>query len=288
VVRASPWCPRRGCATLKPCLVAFHAHPDDEAIFTGGTIVRAVRRGWRVLLVVATSGESGARPGWVTNDLAAQRRSETELAARLLGVERVVFLGYRDSGVEGRRARCTDEDGVPTQAGSSGPPTLAAASIAFVAKQLRRILVDECAVALTSYDRHGIYGHRDHVCVHEIAALAVQGTICDLMEATVSRTALRAVRAELLGRGLDPDVWPASLVERIGVKCDCGLLEVDVAPELPLKVQAVAAHASQVVEASSFMGLPPGAFHRLLGVEWFRPARVVDGRFAQLVGSVRA
>lgn len=51
------------------------------------------------------------------------------------------------------------------------------------------------------------------------------------------------------------------------------------------KLQAVAAHASQVVEAASFMGLPPGAFHRLLSVEWYRPAQIIDGRFNNLVGA---
>ena len=35
---------------MSPVLVVLHAHPDDEAIFTGGTIVRAVRAGWRVVL----------------------------------------------------------------------------------------------------------------------------------------------------------------------------------------------------------------------------------------------
>jgi len=270
---------------VRPCLVSFHAHPDDEAIFTGGTIARAARAGWRVVLVVATSGESGQTPAWVERDLAAHRRAETEASARLLGVERVVFLGYRDSGVDaGPRHDSTSPDETGREPGDEAP-TLAAASVLDAAERLRRILIDERAAVLTSYDGDGIYGHRDHVRVHQIAAAAVADTVCDLVEATISRPVVRAMREELVSRGLEPGVWPAGLVDRVGVEDDGELLAVDVADELALKLRAMAAHASQVVEASSFMGLPPGAFHRLLGVEWFRPASVVDGRFAELVGA---
>ena len=40
-------------------LLAFHAHPDDEAIATGGTMRLAADAGHRVVLVVATRGECG-------------------------------------------------------------------------------------------------------------------------------------------------------------------------------------------------------------------------------------
>ena len=37
-------------------LVAFHAHPDDEALLTAGTMARAAAEGHRVVLVLATDG----------------------------------------------------------------------------------------------------------------------------------------------------------------------------------------------------------------------------------------
>jgi hypothetical protein len=61
------------------------------------------------------------------------------------------------------------------------------------------------------------------------------------------------------------------------------VIAVDVRIFLSQKVAAFAAHASQVIEASNFMGLPPGAFHHLLGVEWFHPVHTVDGRFGRLL-----
>ena len=85
-------------------LVTFHAHPDDEAIATGGIMARAAAEGHRVVLVVATRGELGEvddgflDPG---ETLAERRVVETGRAAEALGVARVEFLGYTDSGMDG-------------------------------------------------------------------------------------------------------------------------------------------------------------------------------------------
>jgi LmbE family N-acetylglucosaminyl deacetylase len=71
-------------------VVAFHAHPDDEALLTGGTLARAAAEGHRVVVVMATT------PARV--DRAELRRRELEESAATLGVARVVHLGYADSG----------------------------------------------------------------------------------------------------------------------------------------------------------------------------------------------
>ncbi len=45
-------------------LVCFHAHPDDEALSTGGLMAKAASDGHRVVLVCATRGEHGEpKPG---------------------------------------------------------------------------------------------------------------------------------------------------------------------------------------------------------------------------------
>ena len=84
-------------------LVAFHAHPDDEALTTGGTSPRASAEGHRVVLVVATNGEFGESPDDLApgETLVDRRRAETDRSAATLGVHRVVWLGYRDSGMTG-------------------------------------------------------------------------------------------------------------------------------------------------------------------------------------------
>ncbi|MFZ1287834.1 MAG: PIG-L family deacetylase, partial [Candidatus Phosphoribacter sp.] len=40
-------------------VLAFHAHPDDEALLTGGSLARAAADGHRVVVVTATDGALG-------------------------------------------------------------------------------------------------------------------------------------------------------------------------------------------------------------------------------------
>ena len=62
-------------------IVFVHAHPDDEAIFTGVTMSRLAAFGARVVLVTATAGEEGGT--------AARRLAELEAACASLGVARL-------------------------------------------------------------------------------------------------------------------------------------------------------------------------------------------------------
>ena len=49
-------------ATDRQTIVFFHAHPDDEAIFSGGTMARLAAIGHRVVVVMATSGGQAGFP----------------------------------------------------------------------------------------------------------------------------------------------------------------------------------------------------------------------------------
>src|SRR5437762_2988802 len=84
-------------------VVFVHAHPDDEAIFTAGTMCLLAEAGHRVVLVVATGGELGLphEDAAGPDHLAGVRRAETERAAGMLQVARTEFLGYHDSGMLG-------------------------------------------------------------------------------------------------------------------------------------------------------------------------------------------
>src|ERR1700753_4360317 len=98
---------RNGGREVPYTLVSFHAHPDDEALFTGGTLARAAAEGHRVILVVATAGEAGLAATSLVGDgvLADRRMAELERAAAALGCRRVHLLGYDDSGLDGRAGR---------------------------------------------------------------------------------------------------------------------------------------------------------------------------------------
>src|SRR3954452_4150387 len=85
-------------------VVFFHAHPDDEAIATGGTMAKLAAAGHRIVLVTATRGEHGeVEEGFLDEGeaLGARREQETHAAAEALGAARVEFLGYVDSGMMG-------------------------------------------------------------------------------------------------------------------------------------------------------------------------------------------
>ena len=71
-------------------VVAFHAHPDDEVLLTGGTLARLAAEGHRTVVVVACCGGLGADP--------ETRLAELRVSAARLSVARVVHLGYADSG----------------------------------------------------------------------------------------------------------------------------------------------------------------------------------------------
>lgn len=155
-------------------LVAFHAHPDDEAVLTGGTLAGAVEAGHRVILVTATDG----RVGDEDDDI---RMDELLSSASVLGVHRVECLGYADSG-----------DGPVFYPDPPGRVRFARAEVEAAAQRLAAILRDENAQLLLSYQPNGGYGHRDHVQVHHVGKRAAElAATPRVLEATMPRELLR-------------------------------------------------------------------------------------------------
>jgi len=235
-------------------VVFLHAHPDDEAIFTGGTIAMLSQRQTRVVVVVATDGDVGAP--------AEVREAETRAAGALLGVARIEFLGYRDSGMTGEASAATG--------------TFAGAPIDEAALRVAELLRDEAASALVVYDEHGIYGHPDHVKVHDVGMRAAQAAGVDCVyEATVDREYLHFVETHLVVEAGVPggkerharDLGLAA--SALGVPTVAITTTVDVHPVLDMKRAAMAAHASQIPETASPMRLPAAAFRDVYGFEWY-------------------
>lgn len=241
-------------------LVTFHAHPDDEAIATGGVMAKTAAEGHRVVLVVATRGEHAG----VGHDVLAQgetlaerRVAETVRAAEILGVARVEFLGYVDSGMIG--APENDADG-----------SFWSADVEEAAARLAAILEEERAAAVTVYDDNGVYGHPDHIQVHRVGIRAAELAGTPLVyEATMNRDhiiRLMRARPDEIARLPDaPDPEEMSL----GVSEDRITTAVDVRDYVELKRAAMAAHESQIPESSFFLQMPPEAFREAFGYEWF-------------------
>uniref|UniRef100_UPI001E5CEE7B PIG-L deacetylase family protein n=1 Tax=Catenulispora pinisilvae TaxID=2705253 RepID=UPI001E5CEE7B len=163
-------------ATATPkTVVAFHAHPDDEVLLTGGTLARLAAEGHRTVIVVACDGAMGdaTEPG------ALVRLDELRASARVLGVARVHHLGYADSG-----------HGALLFPDPPDRTRFVRASVDEAAKLLAAVLEEEHADLLLSYDAAGGYGHRDHVHVHDVGARAAELTGVRVLEATVPREPL--------------------------------------------------------------------------------------------------
>jgi LmbE family N-acetylglucosaminyl deacetylase len=228
-------------------------HPDDEAIFCGGTIRALAELGHRVVIVAATSGDSA--DGAPSATLRETRRRELEDAAGILGADAVHHLGYVDSGI--------------------GP---AAGSESFVhvpeedaAGALAAILRSEGVVALVADGPEGIYGHPDHVHAHRIAVRAGElAGVPTRYEVTVDREHLHFVDTHVVHDATQAvtAMWRGE-PRRYGhstVEID---LVVDVRAHIAAKRAAFAAHASQLPDHSSPMQLDERAFAAVYGLEWF-------------------
>lgn len=260
-------------------IVFFHAHPDDEVSQTAGTMARAAAEGHRVVTVFATNGEHGEAP----DDLASgetvidRRRREAETAARVLGVERIHWLGFRDSGMTGWEQ-------------NQDPASFVQADVDDAAKRLAQILEWERADVVVGYDWHGNYGHPDHVKVHHVARRATELVAAGrpkLLESTMNRDLIRTMHLGLVAAGgpvdWDPDV-PMDDGNPLGEPESAISLQVDVSDFLHLKRTAMEAHRSQATDIESFLALPPDAFRLAFGTEHFIESSHQGGETAMRLG----
>jgi LmbE family N-acetylglucosaminyl deacetylase len=245
-------------------IVFFHAHPDDEALFTGGTMARLAAEGHRVVLVTATAGEAGlaATELTETGSLGDLRMRELAASAKALGCARVVGLGYQDSGMPGHHPR-TDETFSQT------PPHRAASRLA-------QLLDEEGAEVLTMYDPEGGYGHPDHIHVHRVGSLAAQmASTAVRLEVTVDRRALqRALRLIAWSTRANADFSPARF-NSLYTHPDRITHRVNVSGYLRQKRASMQAHLSQTTAdhttrtLTRFLQLPDPLFRLAFGREWF-------------------
>lgn len=148
-------------------LLTVHAHPDDEAIGTGGTMAKAVAAGHRVVLVTCTRGELGeiVVPDLATPEnhrrLGELRAVELEEAMHELGVKEWDTLGYRDSDMMGRP-------------GNLDPRCFWQADLDEAIGRLVWLVRRYRPDVITTYNEYGGYGHPDHIRAHQVAVGAFE------------------------------------------------------------------------------------------------------------------
>ncbi|TDV47075.1 N-acetyl-1-D-myo-inositol-2-amino-2-deoxy-alpha-D-glucopyranoside deacetylase [Actinophytocola oryzae] len=229
--------------TAAPRLLLVHAHPDDESLWTGGTIARYAAAGVQVTLVTCTLGEEGevippslrSLASDAADQLGGYRIGELRAACSALGVSDHRWLGgvgrWRDSGMAG-----TEANRHP-RAFASGDLDEQAAALAEVVERVRPQVV-------ITYGPDGGYGHPDHVRAHEVTMAACDG-VDRVFFAVTSRGATEAGVAALAGyadlpfRLPEPDELPVT-------DDDVITTVVDTAEALSVKMRAMAAHPTQI------------------------------------------
>ncbi|MDQ2710307.1 MAG: PIG-L family deacetylase, partial [Actinomycetota bacterium] len=227
-------------------VLALHAHPDDEAIFTGITLRRLADAGARIVLVLATAGELGTSrlPLAAGESVARRRIAELERSAELLGVSRLVLLGRRDSGLPGWPS-------------GSHPRALAGSDLVELGRRVAEIAQAESAETLIYDDEGGVYGHPDHRTTHRIGAVAA-----GLTGAAAYRVTVDQERAGQLVRSA-----AAAAKVSFGRPVEDIALAVTGGPEhLARKYAAITAHASQIDPDA----VPVNGFAAGYGTEWYR------------------
>jgi LmbE family N-acetylglucosaminyl deacetylase len=238
-------------------IVAFHAHSDDEVLLTGGTIARAAADGHRVVIIVATDNRK------------ATRMNELRASAAILGAHRVEHLGYADSG-----------HGPILFPDPPDQRRFVRADTEEAADRLAKILCEEHADVLLSYDPNGGYGHRDHVKVHEVGKRAAElAGVERVLEATMPRDFV--VRMTHVIRSLRiPFRYDIDELRKAYSASSAITHRVNVRRFARQKQRALAAHHSQVTGTGRLSAvmrllvrLPVPVFGLLLGREWFVDSR---------------
>ena len=103
--RVMPGVREMSAADLAAPALVFAPHPDDETLGCGGTIIRKVRAGARVGIVVMTDGARSHAKYMAPARLAEIRAGEALAAASVLGVaaDHVSLLGCPDGQLASRR-----------------------------------------------------------------------------------------------------------------------------------------------------------------------------------------
>ncbi len=187
------------------------AHPDDAEFVCAGTVARWTSEGSEVVYLLVTSGDKGSNdPTMTPEQLVAIREAEQRAAARVLGVQQVEFLRYRDAEVVADLRLRRD-----------------------LVRAIRRFRPDAvvCQDPTSRYFGQEYIQHPDHIAVGEATLAAVFPSARD-----------RLTFPELLEEGLEPHVVPYVYLS--------GAREPDVFVDITAfferKVEALRAHRSQL------------------------------------------
>jgi LmbE family N-acetylglucosaminyl deacetylase len=230
-------------------LLAIFAHPDDESYGAGGVMALAAASGNPVWVLCVTNGDQGGRPGETNVDHSLDpeiRRTELRCACEAMGISEPIFLGYRDSGMEGW--------GAP-------PGSLSLADPGEVVERMLEVIRRLRPAVIVTFDPGGVYGHPDHVATSATATAAYRQAAAEpggpvaLYHQALPRSRIAAMRAGMeeerrrSGETEAPsedDLRQQEAFESLARPDEEITTIVQIGPVLERKIAALACHDSQM------------------------------------------
>jgi LmbE family N-acetylglucosaminyl deacetylase len=257
-------------------LMAVHAHPDDEAISTGGVFARYGDEGIRTVLVTCTDGGCGdgpgglkpGEPGFDRDEVVKARQVELARSCEVLGIDHQENLGYPDSGMMG----WPDND---------APGSFWSTPIEESSARLAELMQRYQPQVVVTYDANGFYGHPDHIQAHRItmAAAEATGIPAKVYFTAVPRSRMAALGQRLQELGIEApggdegDETESGPREEWGTPDEEVTTYVDVTGTTDRKFDSLLAHASQS-DNIFFVRMGREVFNEIMGWESF--VRAVD------------
>jgi mycothiol S-conjugate amidase len=265
-------------------LLSVHAHPDDEASKGSATVAKYAAEGIGGVLVCCTGGEEGdiLNPAVDTPEIRANlhevRMQELQDSVDTIGYEKLIMLGYRDSGMKDTEA-------------NEHPDNFANAPLeAAVEKLVQIIRAEKPQVIITYGDDSKWYPHPDHVRVHEISgpAFDAAGDPDQFPDAGEpwqpqkmyytgwSAKRVRALHEAFLARGEESPYTQWFENERFSEQSEDPFTTlIDVGDFLHKRREALLAHRTQVDPEGFWMRLPDDVLREIFPWEEFVLARTL-------------
>ena len=130
-------------------IVCVFAHPDDEAFGPGGTIAKFSKKN-NIYILCATKGDAGKKSKKFkvkSSKLGDIRAEELRRSAKILGVKKVFFLGFKDGELNNNLYHK-------------------------LASKIRRYLLKLKPETVITFEPRGVSGHIDHITT-SLAAMFV-------------------------------------------------------------------------------------------------------------------
>jgi mycothiol S-conjugate amidase len=271
------------------CLLAVHAHPDDEASKGAGSVARYSAEGVHTVLVTCTGGEEGEilNPAMdlpeVRDNLFEVRNEELRRAVDIIGYSELVLMGYRDSGMAGSEANARPD------CFAQAPFDEAVGRLVEVIRRTRP------QVIITYNDDQTGYPHPDHLRVHDISVVAFDAAAdpdafaglgepwqpLKMYYSVWSRARMMAMHEKFVELGIESP-YSEEWLNRPHHD-DRVTTRVDITDHTDVRRDALLAHATQVDPNSPFwFGLPPEVLRTVHPIEEYVLARDLTRTSEQL------